>query len=88
MRDPEWKRLLAPLSRAATQDDPVTRYALSFELFADDARGWFYSSSLEPLDRARLEAGDPWFVGVRPLEEGARPGTFRRGGLTWRTFAQ
>lgn len=88
MREPEWKRLLAPLNRAATHDEPVTRYALSFELFADDARGWFYSSTLEALDRARLEAGDPWFVGVRPLEEGARPGTFRRGGLTWRSFAQ
>jgi hypothetical protein len=87
-RDPEWKRLLEPVARAAAQDRPATRFALSFELYADQERGWFYASNLQPLERAQLEAGDPWFVGIRPVEEGARPGTYRRGGLTWRSFAQ
>jgi superfamily II DNA or RNA helicase len=87
-RDPEWKRLLEPVVRAAARQQPATRYALSCALFADEERGWFYSRTLTPLERDRLEAGDAWFVGVRPVEAGARPGTYRRGGLTWRTFAQ
>ncbi len=87
-RDPEWKRLLEPVVRAAARQQPATRYALSCALFADEERGWFYSQTLTPLERDRLEAGDAWFVGVRPVEAGARPGTYRRGGLTWRSFAQ
>ena len=87
-RDPEWKRLLEPVVRAAARQQPATRYALSCALFADEERGWFYSQTLTPLERDRLEAGDGWFVGVRPVEAGARPGTYRRGGLTWRSFAQ
>ena len=87
-RDPEWKRLLEPVVRAAARQQPATRYALSCALFADEERGWFYSQTLTPLERDRLEAGDGSFVGVRPVEAGARPGTYRRGGLPWRSFAQ
>ena len=87
-RDPEWKRLLEPVVRAAARQQPSTRYALSCALFADEERGWFYSQTLTPLEREQLEAGAAWFVGVRPVEAGARPGTYRRGGLTWRSFSQ
>ncbi|WP_156914006.1 DEAD/DEAH box helicase [Brevibacterium album] len=93
-RDPEWKRLLAPVARARTTQaqqpsagsEPAP-LGIAFELCAEDSRGWFYESAPVPLERTQLVEGADWFVGMRPVEAGARPGTWRRGGLTWRSFA-
>ncbi|GAA2095222.1 DEAD/DEAH box helicase [Brevibacterium salitolerans] len=92
-RDPEWKRLLAPVARARADDgarsaaEAPAALGISFELCAEDSRGWFYDSAPVPLERAHLADGAAWFVGIRPVEAGSRPGTWRRGGLTWRSFA-